>query len=139
MLNLEFKDNELTKLKSENENLISEINKYKNNINNNEENLKNKIIQQENIGNKLKNDNSEEVTNKEDDFPDTRDEQLKVIRKKYMEEEDNSNFNNENNDIENMENDDKNENDLNNIDLNEDNKEFEQNEFKSEPPAPFKV
>jgi hypothetical protein len=92
-----------------------------------------------NIGNKLKNDNSEEVTNKEDDFPDTRDEQLKVIRKKYMEEEDNSNFNNENNDIENMENDDKNENDLNNIDLNEDNKEFEQNEFKSEPPAPFKV
>ena len=48
-INLEFKDNELTKLKSENENLISEINKYKNNINNNEENLKNKIIEQKKI------------------------------------------------------------------------------------------
>jgi len=88
-----------------------------------------------NIESKLKENNSEEVTNKEDDFPDTRDEQLKVIRKKYMEEEDNGNLNNENNEIENMEN----ENDLNNNDINEDNKEFEQNEFKSEPPAPFKV
>ena len=121
-----------------NKNIIekNESNKKINDINkvNDKSNNKNKRKIKNNES-KLKENNSEEVTNKEDDFPDTRDEQLKVIRKKYMEEEDNGNLNNENNEIENMEN----ENDLNNNDINEDNKEFEQNEFKSEPPAPFKV
>ena len=81
----------------------------------------------------LKENISEEITNKEDDFPNTRDEQLKMIRKKYMEEEENNN-NNENNDIENIE-----KNNENIKELNEDDKQFEQNEVKPEQQVPFKV
>jgi hypothetical protein len=81
----------------------------------------------------LKENISEEITNKEDDFPNTRDEQLKMIRKKYMEEEENNN-NNENNDIENIE-----KNSENIKELNEDDKQFEQNEVKPEQQVPFKV
>ena len=87
----------------------------------------------------MKENNSEEITNKEDDFPNTRDEQLKLIKQKYMEDENNSNLNNENKEIKNMENLDENLNGINNDDLNRENKEFDPNEFKSEQQAPFKV
>ena len=119
--------------KAEDNKKINENNKI-NNINDIKNNKKAK-----NIGTKLKENNPEEMINNEDDFPNTRDEQLKVIRKKYMEEEDNSNLNNEINDIENMENIDENGNEINNDDLNEDNKEFDEREYKPEPQAPFKV
>ena len=86
----------------------------------------------------LKENNSEEINNKEDDFPDTRDEQLKMIRKKYMEEENNNN-NNENNDLENMENTDDNGKELNDEYLNEENIFDSKKEIKPEVQAPFKV
>ena len=91
--------------------------------------------------NDLKKTNIKENTKKEDDFPETRDEQLELIRKKYMdnEENDNDNNNNENNDIENMENIDNTERELNKEDLNEENKQFEENENKPEQQLPFKV
>ena len=49
---------------------------------------------------KLKQNIPKENKNKEDYFPDTRDEQLKMIKKKYMDEdnEENKNINDENND-----------------------------------------
>ena len=86
----------------------------------------------------LKKNNSEEINNKEDEFPDTRDEQLKMIRKKYMEEENNNN-NNENNDLENMENTDDNGKELNDEYLNEENIFDSKKEIKPEVQAPFKV
>ena len=86
----------------------------------------------------LKEKNSEEINNKEDEFPDTRDEQLKMIRKKYMEEENNNN-NNENNDLENMENTDDNGKELNDEYLNEENIFDSKKEIKPEVQAPFKV
>ena len=86
----------------------------------------------------LKENNSEEINNKEDEFPDTRDEQLKMIRKKYMEEENNNN-NNENNDLENMENTDDNGKELNDEYLNEENIFDSKKEIKPEVQAPFKV
>ena len=91
--------------------------------------------------NDLKKKNIKENTKKEDDFPETRDEQLELIRKKYMdnEENDNDNNNNENNDIENMENIDNTERELNKEDLNEENKQFEEKENKPEQQLPFKV
>ena len=91
---------------------------------------------------KLKQNNPIENQNKEeDDFPDTRDEQLKMIKKKYMEEdnEENNNFNDENNDKDDIKKIDVNENELNIDDLNEDNKEFEQKEIKHGQQMPFKV
>ena len=86
----------------------------------------------------LKENNSEEINNKEDEFPDTRDEQLKMIRKKYMEEENNNN-NNEDNDLENMENTDDNGKELNDEYLNEENIFDSKKEIKPEVQAPFKV
>ena len=86
----------------------------------------------------LKENNSEEINNKEDEFPDTRDEQLKMIRKKYMEEE-NNNIHNENNDLENMENTDDNGKELNDEYLNEENIFDSKKEIKPEVQAPFKV
>ena len=91
---------------------------------------------------KLKQNSPIENQNKEeDDFPDTRDEQLKMIKKKYMEEdnEENNNFNDENNDKDDIKKIDVNENELNIDDLNEDNKEFEQKEIKHGQQMPFKV
>ena len=91
---------------------------------------------------KLKQNSPIENQNKEeDDFPDTRDEQLKMIKKKYMEEdnEENNNFNDENNDKDDIKKIDENENELNIDDLNEDNKEFEQKEIKHGQQMPFKV
>ena len=133
----------------EKENIKKEINQkmnFKQNKNNNIEKPKeNNIISDKNYINQpiinseesnksnLKENISEEITNKEDDFPNTRDEQLKMIRKKYMEEEENNN-NNENNDIENIE-----KNNENIKELNEDDKQFEQNEVKPEQQVPFKV
>ena len=135
-------------LSLEKENIKKEINrkmnikKNKNNIekpnddnNINDEKNNNNIYNETN----LKENNSEEITNKEDDFPNTRDEQLKLIKQKYMEDENNSNLNNENKEIKNMENLDENLNGINNDDLNRENKEFDPNEFKSEQQAPFKV
>ena len=91
--------------------------------------------------NDLKKTNIKENTKKEDDFPETRDEQLEKKKKKYMdnEENDNDNNNNENNDIENMENIDNTERELNKEDLNEENKQFEEKENKPEQQLPFKV
>ena len=133
----------------EKENIKKEINQkmnFKQNKNNTIEKPKeNNIISDKNYINQpiinseesnksnLKENISEEITNKEDDFPNTRDEQLKMIRKKYMEEEENNN-NNENNDIENIE-----KNNENIKELNEDDKQFEQNEVKPEQQVPFKV
>ena len=133
----------------EKENIKKEINQkmnFKQNKNNTIEKPKeNNIISDKNYINQpiinseesnksnLKENISEEITNKEDDFPNTRDEQLKMIRKKYMEEEENNN-NNENNDIENIE-----KNSENIKELNEDDKQFEQNEVKPEQQVPFKV
>ena len=135
-------------LSLEKENIKKEINrkmnikKNKNNIekpnddnNINDEKNNNNIYNETN----LKENNSEEITNKEDDFPNTRDEQLKLIKQKYMEDENNSNLNNENKEIKNMENLDENLNGINNDDLNRENKEFDPNEFKSEQQAPFKI
>ena len=85
--------------------------------------------------------NTKEKIKKEDDFPETRDEQLELIRKKYMEdvENDNDNNNNENIDIENMEKIDNTEKELNKEDLNEENKQLEENENKPEQQLPFKI
>ena len=90
---------------------------------------------------KLKQNIPTENKNKEDDFPDTRDEQLKMIKKKYMEEdnEENKNINNENNDKDVIQNIDENGNELNIDDLNEENKQFEQKEIKPGQQMPFKV
>ena len=89
----------------------------------------------------LKKINPKENKKKEDDFPETRDEQLELIRKKYMEdvENDNDNNNNENIDIENMEKIDNTEKELNKEDLNEENKQLEENENKPEQQLPFKI
>ena len=119
--------------KTEDNKKINENNKV-----NNKNNIKN-IKKTKNVESKLKENNSDEILNEEDDFPTTRDEQLKVIRKKYMEEEDNDNVNNENDDIENMENVDENGNGIINSNLIQDNKEFGEKEFKTEQQAPFKV
>ena len=141
-------------LSLEKENIKKEINRKMNNKKNkniieksNDDNImkESDIINDEknnkNIYNEsnLKENNSEENTNKEDDFPNTRDEQLKLIKKKYMEDEDNSKLNNENNEIKNMENVDDNLNEINNEDLNRNSKEFDPNEFKSGQQIPFKV
>ena len=121
---MNFKQNKNNNIEKPKENnIISDKNYINQPINNSEENNKSNL--KENI--------SEEITNKEDDFPNTRDEQLKMIRKKYMEEEENNN-NNENNDIENIE-----KNNENIKELNEDDKQFEQNEVKPEQQVPFKV
>ena len=121
---MNFKQNKNNIIEKPKENnIISDKNYINQPINNSEENNKSNL--KENI--------SEEITNKEDDFPNTRDEQLKMIRKKYMEEEENNN-NNENNDIENIE-----KNSENIKELNEDDKQFEQNEVKPEQQVPFKV
>ena len=82
----------------------------------------------------LKKASIKENPKKEDDFPETRDEQLELIRKKYMENEenDNDNNNNENNDIDNMEKIDNTEKELNKEDLNEENKQFEEQENNPE-------
>jgi hypothetical protein len=82
----------------------------------------------------LKKASIKENPKKEDDFPETRDEQLELIRKKYMENEenDNDNNNNENNDIDNMEKIDNTEKELNKEDLNEENKQFEEKENNPE-------
>lgn len=121
---MNFKQNKNNIIEKPKENnIISDKNYINQPINNSEENNKSNL--KENI--------SEEITNKEDDFPNTRDEQLKMIRKKYMEEEENNN-NNENNDIENIE-----KNNENIKELNEDDKQFEQNEVKPEQQVPFKV
>ena len=121
---MNFKQNKNNNIEKPKENnIISDKNYINQPINNSEENNKSNL--KENI--------SEEITNKEDDFPNTRDEQLKMIRKKYMEEEENNN-NNENNDIENIE-----KNSENIKELNEDDKQFEQNEVKPEQQVPFKV
>ena len=121
---MNFKQNKNNTIEKPKENnIISDKNYINQPINNSEENNKSNL--KENI--------SEEITNKEDDFPNTRDEQLKMIRKKYMEEEENNN-NNENNDIENIE-----KNNENIKELNEDDKQFEQNEVKPEQQVPFKV
>ena len=141
-------------LSLEKENIKKEINRKMNNKKNkniieksNDDNImkESDIINDEknnkNIYNEsnLKENNSEENTNKEDDFPNTRDEQLKLIKKKYMEDEDNSKLNNENNEIKSMENVDDNLNEINNEDLNRNSKEFDPNEFKSGQQIPFKV
>ena len=135
-------------LSLEKENINKEINRKMNNKKNknniekpNDDNNINDEKNNNNIYNEtnLKENNSEEITNKEDDFPNTRDEQLKLIKQKYMEDENNSNLNNENKEIKNMENLDENLNGINNDDLNRENKEFDPNEFKSEQQAPFKV
>ena len=135
-------------LSLEKENIKKEINRKMNNKKNknniekpNDDNNINDEKNNNNIYNEtnLKENNSEEITNKEDDFPNTRDEQLKLIKQKYMEDENNSNLNNENKEIKNMENLDENLNGINNDDLNRENKEFDPNEFKSEQQAPFKV
>ena len=121
---MNFKQNKNNIIEKPKENnIISDKNYINQPINNSEENNKSN----------LKENFSEEITNKEDDFPNTRDEQLKMIRKKYMEEEENNN-NNENNDIENIE-----KNNENIKELNEDDKQFEQNEVKPEQQVPFKV
>ena len=121
---MNFKQNKNNNIEKPKENnIISDKNYINQPINNSEENNKSNL--KENI--------SEEITNKEDDFPNTRDEQLKMIRKKYMEEEENNN-NNENNDMENIE-----KNNENIKELNEDDKQFEQNEVKPEQQVPFKV
>jgi len=121
---MNFKQNKNNNIEKPKENnIISDKNYINQPINNSEENNKSNL--KENI--------SEEITNKEDDFPNTRDEQLKMIRKKYMEEEENNN-NNENNDIENIE-----KNNENIKELNEGDKQFEQNEVKPEQQVPFKV
>ena len=135
-------------LSLEKENIKKEINRKMNNKKNknniekpNDDNNINDEKNNNNIYNEtnLKENNSEEITNKEDDFPNTRDEQLKLIKQKYMEDENNSNLNNENKEIKNMENLDENLNGINNDDLNRENKEFDPNEFKSEQQAPFKI
>jgi hypothetical protein len=141
-------------LSLEKENIKKEINRKMNNKKNkniieksNDDNImkESDIINDEknnkNIYNEsnLKENNSEENTNKEEDFPNTRDEQLKLIKKKYMEDEDNSKLNNENNEIKSMENVDDNLNEINNEDLNRNSKEFDPNEFKSGQQIPFKV
>jgi hypothetical protein len=79
-----------------------------------------------------------ENSNKEDDFPETRDEQLELIRKKYMEDEENDNDNN-NNEIENGEKIENTERELNKEDLSEENKQYEDKENKPEQQIPFKV
>ena len=85
----------------------------------------------------LKKINPKENKKKEDDFPETRDEQLELIRKKYMGNDDNNN--NENNDLENMEKIDNSERELNKEDLNEENKQFEEKENNPEQQLPFKI
>ena len=85
----------------------------------------------------LKKINPKENKKKEDDFPETRDEQLELIRKKYMGDDDNNN--NENNDLENMEKIDNSERELNKEDLNEENKQFEEKENNPEQQPPFKI
>ena len=85
----------------------------------------------------LKKINPKENKKKEDDFPETRDEQLELIRKKYMGDDDNNN--NENNDLENMEKIDNSEKELNKEDLNEENKQFEEKENNPEQQLPFKI
>ena len=85
----------------------------------------------------LKKINPKENKKKEDDFPETRDEQLELIRKKYMGNDDNNN--NENNDLENMEKKDNSERELNKEDLNEENKQFEEKENNPEQQPPFKI
>ena len=85
----------------------------------------------------LKKINPKENKKKEDDFPETRDEQLELIRKKYMGDDDNNN--NENNDLENMEKIDNSERELNKEDLNEENKQFEEKENNPEQQLPFKI
>ena len=85
----------------------------------------------------LKKINPKENKKKEDDFPETRDEQLELIRKKYMGNDDN--INNENNDLENMEKIDNSERELNKEDLNEENKQFEEKENNPEQQLPFKI
>ena len=85
----------------------------------------------------LKKINPKENKKKEDDFPETRDEQLELIRKKYMGDDDNNN--NENNDLENMEKIDNSEKELNKEDLNEENKQFEEKENNPEQQPPFKI
>jgi len=87
----------------------------------------------------LKKINPKENKKKEDDFPETRDEQLELIRKKYMGDDDNDNNNNENNDLENMEKIDNSEKELNKEDLNEENKQFEEKENNPEQQLPFKI
>ena len=87
----------------------------------------------------LKKINPKENKKKEDDFPETRDEQLELIRKKYMGDDDNDNNNNENNDLENMEKIDNSEKELNKEDLNEENKQFEEKENNPEQQPPFKI
>jgi len=79
-----------------------------------------------------------ENSNKEDDFPETRDEQLELIRKKYMEDEENDN-DNINNEIENGEKIENTERELNKEDLSEENKQYEDKENKPEQQIPFKV
>ena len=90
---------------------------------------------------KLKQNIPKENKNKEDYFPDTRDEQLKMIKKKYMDEdnEENKNINDENNDKNVIQNIDENGNELNIDDLNEENKQFEQKEIKPGQQMPFKI
>ena len=69
MANINIKDNELNKLKNENTNLLSEINKYKKimkdvNINlKNEEYLQNKVVEQEKIINEYEEKNSKMENN----------------------------------------------------------------------------
>ena len=71
--NKNFKQNKNNIIEKPKENnIISDKNYINQPINNSEENNKSNL--KENI--------SEEITNKEDDFPNTRDEQLKMIRKK---------------------------------------------------------
>ena len=87
----------------------------------------------------LKKINPKENKKKDDDFPETRDEQLELIRKKYMGDDENDNNNNENNDLENMEKIDNSEKELNKEDLNEENKQFEEKENNPEQQPPFKI
>ena len=140
-------------LSLEKENIKKEINQKKNTKHN--ENIlekaeKNNIIKKNIINQKEKKTNkkgkkiisntktkkSEDIINNEDDFPDTREKQMEMIKKKYMEEEDYSNINNE---IENIEKSDENGKGLINDNLNEDNKEIDQKDIKPEVIAPFKV
>ena len=121
----------------QNKNNVEKVKNYINkNINDTNENKK------ENTESSVKQNSIEEISNKEDekdDFPSTRDEQLKMIRKKYMDDEDNDkNIINKN--IENMENNEGNEiNELNNDNSIANEQLNEQKILNLEKHSPFKV
>ena len=121
----------------QNKNNVEKVKNYINkNINDTNENKK------ENTESSAKQNSIEEISNKEDekdDFPSTRDEQLKMIRKKYMDDEDNDK-NIINNNIENMENNEGNEiNELNNDNSIANEQLNEQKILNLEKHSPFKV